>query len=394
LLLVSHRGAPRGQVLRLGLKDLDVKNAKVLVPQLEGVLTSVFPLEKRVLVVERILGGARLRLFDAAGKELRGVPVPEGSLVAEVVPLDNDELLLLTESYFTPPAWDHYKLGDEKIRKTKLFSSYPNVDYGDSEVVREVAVSKDGTKVPLTILRRKNLKLDETNPVLLHGYGGYNLIHDAQFEASRRLWLEQGGVYAMAHLRGDGDFGEAWHRAGILTKRQNAFDDFAACAKHLIERKYTTSSRLAIEGASNGGTLMGATLTQQPQLFRAVVSQVGVYDILRQEQKTRGFDIPEFGTVKNADHFKAMYAYSPFHRVIEGTSYPAILLMTGENDGRVDAADSWKFAARLQAAGSKQPVLLWTSADAGHQLNASDVLSNKADIYAFLFEQLGMKFKK
>ena len=257
-----------------------------------------------------------------------------GFHVSEVVPLENDEILFLTESYFTPPSWYHCKLGADKARKTKLVSTYPNIDYKDSEVVREWAVSKDGTKVPLTILRHKKIKLDGSHPVLLYGYGGYNLIQNPEFEASRRLWLEQGGVYAIAHLRGDGDFGEEWHRAGVLTKRQNAFDDFAACARHLTARKYTTSDKLAIEGASNGGTLMGAALTQNPQLFRAVVSQVGVYDMLRHELKTHGFDVPEFGTVKDPDQFKAMYAYSPYHKVVDGTSYPAILLATGERRPR------------------------------------------------------------
>jgi prolyl oligopeptidase len=394
LLFICNLDTPRGCVRRVGVRDLDLKNAKTLVPQLEGVVQNVFPVDKRLLVVERFNGSTRLRLFDRNGKELQGVPVPSGFHVSEVVSLESDEILFLTESYFTPPSWYHCKLGTDKARKTKLFTTYPNIDYKDSEVVRELVVSKDGTKVPLTILRQKKIKLDGTNPVLLYGYGGYNLIQNPEFEASRRLWLEQGGVYAVAHLRGDGDFGEVWHRGGILTKRQNAFDDFAACARHLITRKYTTSDKLAIEGASNGGTLMGAALTQNPQLFRAVVSQVGVYDMLRHELRSRGFDVPEFGSVKDPEQFKAMYAYSPYHRVVDGTNYPAILLATGANDGRVDPTDSWKFAARLQASGSKRPILLWTAADAGHQLNASEATSSKADIYAFLFEQLGMKFKQ
>src|SRR5439155_5088441 len=168
-----------------------------------------------------------------------------------------------------------------------------------------------------------------------------------------------------------------------------------ACARQLIDKKYTNPDKLAIEGASNGGLLMGAALTQQPALFRAVCAQVGIFDVLRHELKGRGFDIPEFGTVKNPEHFKAMYAYCPYHRVVDGTAYPAVLLITGENDGRVDPTDTWKMAARLQAAtSSKRPVLLWTSENAGHQISAAEVLSQRADVYAFLFSELGVQYRK
>src|SRR5207237_3863692 len=218
--------------------------------------------------------------------------------------------------------------------------------------------------------RRKGVQLEGQCPVLLTAYGGYGLTLNAEFEGNRLLWLEQGGVIAIGHLRGDGDFGEDWHRAGILTKRQNAFDDFAACARQLIDKKYTNPNKLAIEGASNGGLLMGAALTQHPGLFRAVVAQVGIFDVLRHELKGRGFDVPEFGSVTNPDHFKAMYAYSPYHRVVDGTGYPAVLFITGEHDGRVDPTDTWKMAARLQAATApRPPVLLWPSEHAGHAIS-------------------------
>ncbi len=394
LYLLCNHNAPRGRLLRISRTRLDLKEATIVVPQLAGVLQMFLLLDKRLLVVERRDGSTHLRLFTYQGKKLRPVPVQPGFHVKEIVPLDEDELLFLTESFFTPSAWFRYTPGKLLARKTKLFTAYPRVDFSDCEVVRETAVSKDGTKVPITILRKKVTKLDGQNPTLLTGYGGYNLIQDPEFEPGRRLWLEQGGVLAIAHLRGDGDFGDHWHQAGILTQRQNAFDDFAACARHLIDRKYTNPAKLAIEGASNGGTLMGAALTQHPKLFRAVVSHVGAYDMLRQELQTRGFDIPEFGTVKNPKEFKALYAYSPYHKVVDGTAYPAILLTTGENDGRVDPTNTWKFAARLQAAtSSKQPVLLWTNSDSGHQLGSGESLANKADVFGFLFQQLGMGSK-
>jgi prolyl oligopeptidase len=389
LFLLSNRDAPRGKILSIPRDERDLKKAKTIVPLCDGVLDGFTVLDKGILALERIGTASRLRLFDGAGKELASVPVPAGMHVSEVVPLEKDELLFLAESFFTPAAWFHFKLGAPSARKTKLRTSHPRIDCSDCEMVREQATSKDGTKIPITILRRKDIKLAGTNPVLLTGYGGYNFIQTAEFNWSRRLWLEHGGVIAIAHLRGDGNFGEDWYRAGLGAKRQNAFDDFAACAKHLIDRKYTKPAKLAIEGGSNGGTLVGVALTQQPKLFRAAIAHAGVYDMLRQELQARGADIQEFGTVKNLAEFKALHAYSPYHKVMDGTAYPAVLMTAGENDGRVDAADTWRFAARLQAAGSKQSILLWTRTDAGHQVDSTE---GKADVYLFLFEQLELAF--
>ena len=394
LYLLSNLDAPRGQILRLPLKDAELTKAKILIPQSESVIQSFMFTEERLLVFDYREGSTEIRSFDFDGGKAKKLPIPQGVHVRETVPLEGDDFLLLIQTWLKPNAWFRYEEENGKLHPTQLVSKYDAVNFDDTEVVREYATSKDGTKVPLTILRRKGTKLDGANPVLLHGYGGYRLILHPEFDPSRRLWIEQGGVYAIAHLRGDGDYGDDWHRAGILANRQNAFDDFAACAKHLIERKYTTSERLAIEGASNGGTLMGAVLTQHPNLFRAVVSHVGVYDMLRQEDRiTGGFDIAEFGTVKDAAQFKAMYSYSPYHRVKDGTPYPAVFLMTGENDGRVDPADSRKLAAKLQAAtSSKNPILLWTSAGAGHQFGL-DELEIRSDVYTFLFDQLKMEYQ-
>jgi prolyl oligopeptidase len=201
----------------------------------------------------------------------------------------------------------------------------------------------------------------------------------------------------VANLRGGGEYGEEWHRAGNLTNKQNVFDDFIACAKYLINHKYTRPARLAIEGGSNGGLLMGAALTQRPELFRAVVAHVGIYDMLRVELHPNGaFNVTEFGTVKNREQFKALYAYSPYHRVEKGTAYPAVLFLTGDNDARVDPANSRKMTARLQAAtSSKLPVLLRTSSGSGHGIDSSlsERIAEETDVYAFLFDKLGVKYK-
>jgi prolyl oligopeptidase len=266
------------------------------------------------------------------------------------------------------------------------------------EVVREFATSRDGTKVPLNILRRKGTKLDGKNPTLLYAYGGYGINLTPNFNLNRRVWLDQGGVYVVANLRGGGEFGEEWHKAGNLTRKQNVFDDFAAAAQYLIQTKYTQPEKLAVEGASNGGLLMGAFLTQHPELPRAVVSHVGIYDSLRTELEPNGeFNITEFGTVKDREQFLALYAYSPFHRVVDGAKYPAVLLLTGDNDGRVNPFHSRKMTARLQAANkSKHPVMLRTTAKAGHGMGTSldERIAEGADVFAFLFDQLGMKYRE
>jgi prolyl oligopeptidase len=215
------------------------------------------------------------------------------------------------------------------------------------------------------------------------------------FDFTNRLWFDRGGVFVVANLRGGGEYGEAWHFAGNLTKKQNVFDDFAACAKYLVERGYTQPSRLAVVGGSNGGLLMGALLTQHPDSVRAVVSHVGIYDMLRVELDPNGaFNVTEFGSVKDLVQFQALYAYSPYHHVVDGTKYPAVFFLAGENDGRVNPANSRKMTARLQAATtSGLPILLRMSSDSGHGMGTAlaERIAQDTDVFAFLFDQLGMK---
>jgi prolyl oligopeptidase len=394
LWLLSHQDAPRGKVLKLSLKAPDLTRAELVVPQGDGVIRDFAATPTRLCVLDRLDGCARCRNFDWSGKESNPLPLKPMSSVAQVIALDGDSVLVQNESYLEPPVWLRWNLESGEVTKAAL-SSGADTDYSDCEVVREFAVSKDGTKVPLTILRRKNDKLDGERPALLTGYGGYGESELPRYEAGRRIWLDQGGIYAVAHVRGDGDFGDDWHNAGKLLKKQNVFDDFAACARHLIERKYTRADKLAIEGGSNGGLLMGAALTQHPELFRAVVSHVGLYDMLRFHRHPNGvYSVTEFGDLSNAEQFRAMYAYSPYHRVKDGTAYPAILFTVGANDNRVPPSETWKMAARLQAAtASERPVLLWTSLKGGHDTPASEQLTHTTDVLAFLFQELGVKYK-
>ncbi len=397
LFILSLKDAPRGKVLRASPKEPDISKAVVVVPASDAVIESILPTESHLYVCDLMGGPSRIRIFDLAGKGLGEVPVTPVSSVGALVHAGKDDLLFSSQSYLTPGAWYRYSTASRTVSKTALAQTSP-ADFSDTEVVRTMAVSPDGTKIPLTLLMLKGTPLDGNNPVLLTGYGGFGISETPGFSSARRAWIEQGGIWAIASLRGGGDFGEEWHEAGKLTKKQNVFDDFAACARTLVEQKYTRPGRLAITGGSNGGLLMGAELTQHPEMFKAVVSHVGIYDMLRVELSTNGsFNIPEFGTVKDPAQFKALYAYSPYHRIKKGTAYPASMFLTGANDPRVDPMQSRKFVAALQSAnGSKNPVLLRTNAKAGHGLDMSlsERIEENMDVYAFLFSQLGVSLPK
>ncbi len=393
--LLSRRNAPNGTVLRLDPAAPELsKAATVVETSKDASIQSMAATKTRLYVVDLVGGPSRLRVFDLErGGLKRTIPILPVSSVGEVTRLDGDDVLFSNQSFTDPQSWYRIHGADGEPVKTAMSTASP-VDFSDTEVVREYALSKDGTRVPLNILRRKGARLDHSNPTLLAGYGGFGIAMRPFFSALKRIWLEQGGVFAIANLRGGGEYGEEWHLAGRLTKKQNVFDDFYACGAWLIEHGYTSHQKLALMGGSNGGLLMGATLTQHPDLARAVVSFVGLYDMLRVERHPNGaFNVTEFGTVKDPEQWKALYAYSPYHHVVDGTKYPAVLLTTGVNDPRVDPANSRKMTARLQAAsGSKGPVLLRVT-QAGHGIGSSldEEIAEQSDVYAFLFDQLGMK---
>lgn len=392
LYLLSKHNAPRGKLLRLPLADLNLAHAKMVVPESSNVVSEYEPSANGLYVSVMAGGPSRLWYYPKSGSR-KEVPVLPVSSAEGLHCWHGNELLFANMSYLVPKGWYEWSPGMEKPRATALQTISP-ANFDDIEVVREFATSKDGTKVPINILRKKGIKLDGTHSTLLYGYGGYGINLTPGFSATRRLWFDAGGVYAVANLRGGGEYGETWHEAGNLTHKQNVFDDFIACAEHLIQRKYTNPNKLAVMGESNGGLLMGAFLTQRPDLAHAVVSRVGIYDMLRVELDPNGaFNTTEFGSVKDEAQFKALYAYSPYHQVKDGTAYPAILFPCGENDGRVNPAHSRKMTARLQAAtSSDHPILLRTTATAGHGMGSSlkDRVAEQADIYTFLFQELGI----
>jgi prolyl oligopeptidase len=404
LYLLSHKNAPRGMLLRLPLSAPRLEKADVVVRQTPGTgddernrasIAAVVPTATRLYVIDLVGGPSRVRVFDARGTALPDLPAAAGApSVDGVLRMAGDEVLFHASSYLEPSGW--YAIDGATAKRTALSETSP-IAFGDAEVVREFATSKDGTRVPLNIIRRKGTKLDGSNPVLLEAYGGYGVSLTPNFVGDfGRVWLDQGGVYAIANLRGGGEYGEEWHKAGNLTRKQNVFDDFLGCAQHLIDRKYTTPAHLAIIGGSNGGLLMGAAFTQRPELFRAVVSFVGIYDMLRVELDPNGtFNTTEFGTVKDADQLRALRAYSPYHHVKDGARYPAILFLTGDNDHRVNPMQSRKMTARLQAANASQrPVFLRTTSSAGHGIGTAldEGIEQSADVFAFLFDQLGIRY--
>ncbi len=404
--LLSRLGAPQGRILRIEPEALatgkpDLSNARVVVPESEGAIEDFLPLATCVFVSDMVGGPSQLRVFELDGQARPAPPAPEIATLSDLVSIDGqaDAIFFRQATYTEPSAWFRYDANADEAKRltaTALKVVSP-VSFAGIEVTREYAVSKDGTKVPINILKKKGIPLDGTNPTILSGYGGYGISMTPGFVFNRHIWLDNGGVYAIANLRGGGEYGEDWHLAGNLTKKQAVFDDFLAAARHLIERKYTAPSRLAIEGGSNGGLLMGAALTQAPELFRAVVSHVGIYDMLRVELDSNGaFNVTEFGSVKDKAQFEALSAYSPYHRVKDGVKYPAVFLLTGENDGRVAPYHSRKMAARLQAAtASGLPVLLRIDSASGHGIGTalSARIAEQAGVFAFLFDQLGLKYR-
>ncbi|HEX9933983.1 MAG TPA: prolyl oligopeptidase family serine peptidase, partial [bacterium] len=403
LFLISLKDAPRGKIVRLSLAYPVLNKAATIVPEGPDALIYDFESKPFIAVTESHLfaayqlgGPSEIRVFGYDGRpETKPEQLPVSS-VSEIAVMGNDELLFKSSSYLQPSAWYRLNAREASVHKTALFQKSP-VDFSDTEVVREFATSKDGTKVPVNIIRPKGVLLNGDNPVWLGGYGGYGISRSPNFGALRRVWIEQGGVVAVANIRGGGEYGEAWHRSGALLQKQNGFDDFAAVMQYLIDSGYTRPERLALTGGSNGGLLMGAMITQHPNLFKATVSFVGIYDMIRSELTPNGeFNIPEYGTVKDPAQFRALFAYSPYHHVEEGTAYPAVLFMTGANDPRVDPMHSRKMTARLQAAtSSANPILLRTSSTTGHGGGTplDEQIKEDVDMFAFLFNELGVDYK-
>ena len=392
--LLSHKDASRFKVLRTSLARPDVARAVAVVPASEVVISYITAADDALYIQDLDAGLGRLRRLSYKDETAQPVNLPfEGAIQGLVTnPTAAGAWLQLT-SWTKSPLWYAFDPNEAKMTDTKLVASSP-VDFSQIESKEVKARSADGTMVPLSIVHRRGLKMDGTNLGWLEGYGAYGATLDPSFRPTLLAFLERGGVFAIAHVRGGGEFGEDWHRGGQKLTKQNTIDDFVSCAQYLVENKYTSPARLAGVGKSAGGITIGGAITQRPEMFGAALIRVGDSNALRSELMASGpANIPEFGTSKDADGFKALYAMDAYHHVKPETAYPAVLLTTGANDPRVAPWQSAKMTARLQASTtSGKPVLLRVDYDAGHGLGSTRSQRNAelADEMAFLFWQFGL----
>jgi prolyl oligopeptidase len=395
LYLHTNWKAPKGRILAVNLRNPARERWQEVVPESDSAIESLTLGGGKLLVNYLENASSRIKVFDDTGKFLRDVSLPSFGSAFVVARWASGEAFYGFSSFATPLTIYRY---DVASGKQDLWARVKvPIDSEQFEVKQVWYESKDKTRVPMFLVHRKRLKLDGANPTLLTGYGGFNSSETPFFSATAALWMEHGGVFAVPNLRGGGEFGEAWHRAGMLGKKQNVFDDFIAAAEWLIQNHYTSPSKLAIEGASNGGLLVGAALTQRPDLFRAVACGYPLLDMLRyQKFLVAQFWVPEYGSADDPEQFKVLYAYSPYHDVKPGTKYPAVILFSGDADTRVAPLHARKMTALLQTAnGSGRPVLLRYETKAGHSRGGLPVtmqIEEQTDVLGFLLWQLNVSF--
>jgi len=425
LYITTNEDAPRYRVFVTDAGNFDREAWKEIIPQSEAVLqgTAVYGGELFALYEQNAL--SQLKVFDLDGKKISNIALPAiGTVFGTGGRWNRSEVFIGFQSFTVAPSIYRVDLksGTQGLKPSSGAESSstesrplpssgdltpvlwtkvdaPSIDPTAYDAAQEWFQSKDGTRVPMFVVHKKGLVKNGKNPTLLTGYGGFNVSLTPSFSRTAYLWMEHGGVFAMANLRGGAEFGEDWHRAGMLEKKQNVFDDMIAAAEHLIAEKYTDKNHLAAQGGSNGGLLMGAMITQRPDLFRAVVCQVPLLDMLHyQDFQIAKLWIPEYGTAENPEQFKWLYAYSPYHHVKAGEQYPAILFMTADTDTRVDPMHAKKMAALMQAeakngASKTHPILLRIESKAGHGAGkpVAKQIEEFTDVYSFLFWQLGVR---
>ncbi len=393
LYILTNEDAPRYRLFKAPLATPSREHWREIIPQSDAVLTSVPIIGGQLFARYEMNSHSLLKRFSLEGKPLGDIDLPALGTISSIGGnYDSTSALYLFSSFTIPTTL--YRFDIPAASTTMWESVKTGIDTSKYDIKQVWYSSKDGTRVPMFLVMRKGLKLTGHNPALLTGYGGFNVSMTPEFNKVLFPWLDHGGIFAMANLRGGSEFGEDWHRAGMLEKKQNVFDDFFAAAEYLEKEGYTDRQHLAIRGGSNGGLLMGAAITQRPELFRAVICQVPLLDMLRyQNFQIAKLWIPEYGSSEDAKQFEWLYAYSPYHHVKAGTAYPAVLFMTADTDTRVDPMHAKKMTAELQAAnGGPNPILLRIEPKAGHGAGKpiSKLVEEWTDIYSFLFWQLGM----
>jgi prolyl oligopeptidase len=387
----TNLDAPRYRLIAINVHQPSRERWREIIPESDEVLDGVRIVHGTFVADYLEDAHTRIALFDGEGRHMRDLPLPTlGSVGGMSGRPQDDELFYTFTSFLYPPTIFRY---DFATSETSVFKA-PAVDFDPARYeTRQVFYSsRDGTRIPIFITHRTDLERDGSNPTYLYGYGGFNVSITPSFSVSALVWLERGGVYAVANLRGGGEYGEEWHRAGMLENKQNVFDDFIAAAEFLIEQGYTRPAKLAIGGASNGGLLVGAVLNQRPDLFGAALPAVGVMDMLRFHRFTIGWAwVSDYGSPDDPEQFRFLRAYSPLHNLVPGTRYPAVLVTTADHDDRVVPGHSFKYAAALQAAqAGDAPVLIRVETRAGHGAGkpTAKIIEEQADRWAFLIENL------
>ena len=395
ILALTDFSAPRYRLVLVDPLNSDAKNWKDIIPQGTDLLEGVSTCGGKLFATYLKDASTRLYSYDMNGQNKKEIILPGIGTASGISGKKDDKEAFYTFTSFTNPGEIYrYELStgkSELFRKTEV-----KFNANDFETKQVFYLSKDGTKVPMFIMHKKGLKLDGNNPTLLYAYGGFNISLTPSFSVSRIMFLENGGVYAIANLRGGGEYGEDWHKAGMLEKKQNVFDDFIAAAEFLIKEKYTSSDKLAIHGGSNGGLLVGACMTQRPELFKVALPAVGVLDMLKYHKYTIGWGwAVEYGSSDKKEEFDYLIKYSPLHNVKSAVNYPATMIMTADHDDRVVPAHSFKFAAELQ---SKQlptgnSILIRIDKKAGHGAGkpTTKLIEDATDMYSFIFWNLGIK---
>jgi prolyl oligopeptidase len=394
LYLLTNWQAPNRRIVDVELKNPARANWRTVVAEEPFVIGGMRLAGGKIFVNYLENVSTKMKVFDVSGKHVRDVPLPPfGSASSMVGEWDKDEAFYSYSSYKQPATIYRYQISTGKQEEWARINVPVKTD--QIEVKQVWYESKDKTKVPMYVVYKKGTKLDGTNPTYLTAYGGFNSSMTPGFSTFAAYWVEQGGVYALPNLRGGGEFGEKWHEAGMLERKQNVFDDFIGAAEWLIKNRYTSPQKLAIAGGSNGGLLVGAAMTQRPELFQAVVCSYPLLDMIRYDKfLVAKFWVPEYGSAEKEDQFKYLLAYSPYQNVKQGTRYPAVLFITGDSDTRVAPLHARKMAALMQAmTGSDKPILLHYDTKAGHSggTPVSKQIEDLTDTLSFLFWQLGMK---
>ncbi len=395
-LLMTDYKAPNYRLVQVNPKKTKRKKWKDIIPESKHVLESVSHHGGKLIAKYAEDVQSKLYVYSTSGKKENTIELPGPGTVGGLFGKKDENITFFGFTSFTVPT-NIYQYNIETQELSLFKASEMSADLEQFETKQIFYKSKDGTKVPMFITYKKGLELNGNNPTYLYGYGGFNISIDPQFSSQLLVFLENGGVYASANLRGGSEYGEKWHQDGMLDNKQNVFDDFISAAEYLIAEKYTSSDKLAIAGRSNGGLLVGAVMTQRPELFKVALPTVGVLDMLRYHKFTIGWAwAVEYGSSENEAQFKTLYQYSPLHNIKKGTQYPATLVLTADRDDRVVPAHSFKFISELQAAqAGNAPCIIRVDVKAGHGAgkSMSQFIDERADIWAFVFNHLGMTFQ-